>query len=73
MLLQVYYKVDESMEEEANNVLIEECTRLLQNTRHEMRVQAIRDYYAQRGQKRSKKDCRKKFLKREQYMMVTPS
>ena len=61
MLLQVYYKVDESMEEEANNVLMQECTRLLQNTRHEMRVQAIRDYYAQRG----KKDCRKMFLKKE--------
>jgi len=55
--LQVYYKVDESMEEEANNVLIEECKHLLQNTRHEMRVQAIRDYYAQRGKKLSKKDC----------------
>ena len=67
--MQVYYKVEESMEEKANNVLIEECKRLLQNTRHEMRVQAIRDYYAQRGLKRSK-DCRKKFLKREQYMMV---
>ena len=53
------------MEEEANNVLMQECTRLLQNTRHEMRVQAIRDYYAQRGKKLSKKDCRKKFLKRE--------
>ena len=70
MLLQAYYKVDESMEEEANNVLIEECKRLLQNTRHEMRVQAIRDYYAQRGKKLSKKDCCKKYLKREQYMMV---
>ena len=73
MQLQVYYKVPESMEEEANNVLTEECTGLLQNTRHKMRVQVIRDYYSQRGKKLSKKDCRKKFLKREQYMMVTPS
>ena len=73
MLLQVYYKVDESMEEEANNVLMQECTCLLQNTRHEMRVQVIRDYYAQRGKKLSKKDCHKKLLKKEKYMMVTPS
>ena len=73
MLLQVYYKVDESMEEEANNVLVQECTRLLQYTRHEMLVQAVHDYYAQRGMKLSKKDCRKKLLKKEHYMMVTPS
>ena len=73
MLLQVYYKVKESMEEEATSVIIEQCTRLLQNTRHEMRVQAVRDYYAQCGMKLSKKDCRKKLLKKEQYMMVTPS
>ena len=61
------------MEEEAAKVLDFECKRLLQNVRHEMRVQAIRDYHTQRGKKLSKKDCCKKFLKREQYMMVTPS
>ena len=54
-----------------NNVLIEECKRLLQNTRHEMRVQAVRDYYAKRGLKRTKKYCRNKLLTREQYMTVT--
>ena len=58
------------MEEVAAKVLDFDCKHLLQNIRQEMRVQAIRDYYAQRGKKLSKKDCRKKFLKREQYMMV---
>ena len=50
-----------------------ECKRLLQSVRHEMQVQAIHDYYAKRGLKRSKAECRVKFLRREQYMMVTPS
>jgi len=36
-----------------------------------MRVQAVRDYYAKQGRKRSKKDCRKKFLTKAQYMTVT--
>ena len=71
VLLQVYYKVDESKEQEAADVIVAEATRLLQNTRHEMRVQAVRDYYAKQGRKRSKKDCRKKFLTKAQYMTVT--
>src|ERR1041385_542437 len=71
VLLQVYYKVDESKEQEAEDVIVAEATHLLQNTRHEMRVQAVRDYYAKQGRKRSKKDCRKKFLIRAQYMTVT--
>ena len=53
------------MEEQAAKVLDFECKRLLQNVRHEMRVRAIRDYYAKRGLKRSKAECRVKFLKRE--------
>ena len=61
------------MEEQAAKVLDFECKRLLQNVRHEMRVQCIRDYYTKRGVKRSKADCRGKFLRSEQYMMVTPS
>ena len=36
-----------------------------------MRVQAIRDYYAKRGLKRTKKYCRNKLLTRERYMTVT--
>ena len=73
MQLQVYYKVPDSMEEQAAKVLDFECKRLLQNVRHEMRVQAIHDYYGKRGLKRRKAQCRVKFLNREQYMMVTPS
>ena len=46
LLLQVYYKVDESKEQEASDVIVAEATRILQNIRHEMRVQAVRDYYA---------------------------
>ena len=51
-------------------VLEAECRRLLQNLCHEARPQAIRDYYATRGIKKQKKDCRGKFLKKEQYMKV---
>ena len=64
MVLQVYYKVDESKEWEASDVIVAEATRILQNTRHEMRVQAVRDYYTKQGRKRSKKECRKKLLTR---------
>ena len=52
-------------------MIVAEATRLLKNTRHEMRVQAVRDYYAKQGRQRSKKDCRKKFLTRAQYTTVT--
>jgi len=34
------------------------------------RPQAIPDYYATRGIKKEKKDCRGKFLQKEQYMKV---
>ena len=47
-----------------------ECKRLLQNLRHEARVQAVRDYYALRGIKKTKPACRDKFLSKEQYMKV---
>ena len=63
VLLQVYYKVDESKEQETEDVIVAEATRLLQNTRHEMRVQAVRDNYAKQGCKHSK-ECRKKLLTR---------
>src|SRR4051812_30237335 len=71
MLLQVYYKVDESKEQEASDVIVAEATRILQNTRHEIRVQAVRDYYAKQGRKHTKKECHKKLLNRAQYMTVT--
>ena len=47
-----------------------ECKRLLQNIRHEARVQAVRDYYALRGIKKPKPACRDKSLSKEQYMKV---
>src|SRR3954470_14930374 len=46
------------------------CKCLLQNLRHEARVQAVRDYYALRGIKKTKPACRDKFLSKEQYMKV---
>ena len=46
-----------------------ECKRLLQNLRHEARVQAVRDYASQ-GIWRAKKKCRGKFLSREKYLAV---
>lgn len=52
------------------NILEAECRRLLQNLRHEVQPQAIRDYYATRGVKKEKKDCHGKYLKKEQYMNV---
>ena len=47
-----------------------ECKRLLQNLRHEARVQAVRDYYASKGIRRAKKKCRAKFLSRDKYLAV---
>ena len=47
-----------------------ECKRLLQNLRHEARVQDIRDYYASKGIRRDKQKCRGEFLSKEKYMQV---
>ena len=47
-----------------------ECKRLLQNLRHEAWVQAVRDYYASKGIRRKKVNCRGKFLSKEKYMQV---
>ena len=33
-------------------------------------MQAVRDYYASHGIKKTKQACREKFLKKEQYMTV---
>jgi len=51
-------------------VLEAECKRLLQNLRHEARVQAVRDYYASQGIRRAKKKWCSKFLSREKYLEV---
>ncbi|XP_073362983.1 uncharacterized protein [Aegilops tauschii subsp. strangulata] len=60
-----FYRCEEGYEEEAANVIENVCKRLLQNLRHEARVQAVRDYYALRGIKKPKPACRNKFLKSE--------
>ncbi|KAI4984035.1 hypothetical protein ZWY2020_040888 [Hordeum vulgare] len=65
-----FYRCEEGYEEEAAKVIEAECRRLLQNLRHEARPQAIRDYYTTRGLKKQKKECRGKYLKKEQYMKV---
>ncbi|KAI5014738.1 hypothetical protein ZWY2020_056128 [Hordeum vulgare] len=64
-----FYRCEEGYEEEAAKVLEAECRRLLQNLRREARPQAIRDYYATRGIKKQK-ECRGKYLKKDQYMKV---
>ena len=51
-------------------VIDAECKRLLKNLWHEARLQDVRDYYASRGVKKDKSSCRRKFLKKEQYMKV---
>ena len=33
-------------------------------------MQSVRDYYADRGIKKSKQECRDKFMSKEQYMQV---
>ena len=58
------------MKEAAKKTLEKECVRLLMNTRHEMRVQCVRDWYAKKGVKKQKKKCRNIFLKKEEYLEV---
>ena len=68
--MQTFYRCEEGYEEEAADVIDKECKRLLHNLRHEVQVQAVRDYYAGRGIKKPKQECRDKFLSKEQYMKV---
>ena len=68
--MQTFYRCKEGYEEEAPDVIHKECKCLLQNLRHEGRVQSVRDYYADRGIKKSKQECRDIFLSKEQYMKV---
>ena len=68
--MQTFYRCEEGYKEEADHVIHKECKRLLQNLRHEVRVQAVQDYYAGRGIKKPKQECRDKFLSKEQYMKV---
>ena len=68
--MQTFYRVSEGEQEAAAMVVENECKRLLQNLRHEARVQAVRDYYALKGIRRGKKKCHGKFLSREKYLQV---
>ena len=68
--MQTFYRCEEGYEEEAADVIHKECKRLLQNIWHEVRVQAVRDYYVGHGIKKPKQECRDKFLSKEQYMKV---
>ena len=68
--MQKLYRCEEGYEEEAANVIDNVCKRLLQNLRHEAWVQAVRDYYASRGIKKTTPACREKFLSKEEYMKV---
>src|SRR3954464_2005515 len=58
------------MEPAAQKNIEKEIVRLLSNTRHEMHVQCVRDWYAKKGVKKAKKKCRKVFLKKEEYLEV---
>ena len=68
--MQTFYRCEEGYEEAAADVIQKECKRLLQNLRHEARVQSVRDYYARHGIKKPKQECRDKFLSKEQYTKV---
>ena len=68
--MQTFYRCEEGYEEDATHVIENVCKRLLQNLRHEARVQAVRDYYTGCGIKKPKQECRDKFLSKEKYMKV---
>ena len=68
--MQTFYRCLEEHEADAAMVLEAECKRLLQNTRHEAWVEAVRDYYASTNIRREKKKCRLKYLSKEKYMTV---
>ncbi|KAI4994622.1 hypothetical protein ZWY2020_034263 [Hordeum vulgare] len=67
-----YYRCEEGYEEDATNVIENECRRLLENFRHEARVQAVRDYYATRRIRLDKVKCRDAKMEKEHYMKVPP-
>ena len=68
--MQSYHRVEEGTEEASKKNLEKECKRLLNNTRHEMRVQAVRDWYAKQNEPKTKAECRKLFPDKTQYMEV---
>ncbi|KAI4995914.1 hypothetical protein ZWY2020_040416 [Hordeum vulgare] len=67
-----YYRCEEGYEEDVAKVIETECRRLLQNFRHEARVQVVRDYYATRRIRIDKEKCRDAKMEKENYMKVPP-
>ncbi|KAI4995814.1 hypothetical protein ZWY2020_037902 [Hordeum vulgare] len=67
-----YYRCEEGYEEDAAKVIETKCRRLLQNFRHEARVQTVRDYYALRRIRKDKAKCRDSNMEKEHYMKVPP-
>ena len=68
--LQTFYRCEEGYEDDAAKVIETECRRLLQNFRHEARVQAVRDYYATQPITIHKAKCRDAKMEKEHYMKV---
>ena len=68
--LQTYYRCEEGYEEGATKVIETECRHLLQNFRHEPRVQVVRDYYAMRRISIDKAKCHDAKMEKEHYMKV---
>ena len=68
--LETFYRCEEGYEDDAAKVIETECRRLLQNFRHEARVQAVRDYYATRRIRIDKAKCRDAKMEKEHYMKV---
>lgn len=68
--MQSYFRVEEGTEEAAKKNLVKECKSLLNNTRHELRVQAVRDWYAKQGEPKTKTECRNIYLDKTEYMEV---
>ena len=64
------YRCEEGYEEECANVIQNVCKRLLQNLRHEARVQAVRDYYATLRIRLDKAKRRDAKMEKEHYMKV---
>ncbi|KAI4983633.1 hypothetical protein ZWY2020_025499 [Hordeum vulgare] len=65
-----YYRCEEGYKEDAAKVIETECRRLLQNFRHEARVQAVRDYSTTRRTRLDKAKCRDANVEKDDYMKV---
>ncbi|KAI5000853.1 hypothetical protein ZWY2020_010812 [Hordeum vulgare] len=68
-----YYRCEEGYEEDVAKVIETECRRLLQNFRHEARVQAVRGYYAMWRIRLDKAKCRDAKMGKEHYMKARHS